>query len=142
MFASKKRKNRAVRRQRKQTSSEDDETTEIVRIEKRERFGMNKQTSKRVYAAKSDDEDDMRALINKKVNFFIRSNLIKCSVQIKHVQRNARRKKRHRDARSCRSWACYWNQGKNETRRRDPKRSSGNGFDCKTELNRLFERKN
>jgi len=73
MFASKKRKNRAVRRQRKQTSSEDDETTEIVRIEKRERFGMNKQTSKRVYAAKSDDEDDMRALINKKY----RSNMSK-----------------------------------------------------------------
>lgn len=67
MFASKRRKNRAVRRQRKSESSEEEDTTEIVRVEKRDRSGLNKQTSKRVYAAKSDDEDDMRALINKKV---------------------------------------------------------------------------
>ena len=70
MFASKKRKNRGVRRQWRQESSEEDESTEIVRIEKRDRSGLNKQTSKRVYAAKSDDEDDMRALINKKVVSF------------------------------------------------------------------------
>lgn len=89
MFASKKRKNRAVRRQRKDTSSEDDGTTEIVRIEKRDRSGMNKQTSKRVYAAKSEDEDDMRALINKKVKLTFKSKLRKCSVQIEHVERNA-----------------------------------------------------
>ena len=81
MFASKKRKNRAVRRQRKDTSSEDDGTTEIVRIEKRDRSGMNKQTSKRVYAAKSEDEDDMRALINKKVKIAFNSKPLYENVQ-------------------------------------------------------------
>lgn len=62
----KKRKVRQARRQRKEEkSSSDDESTQIVRIEKKDK-SLNKQSSKKVYAAKSDDEDDMRAFINKK----------------------------------------------------------------------------